>query len=77
MSSELSEQEVLRRAKLEEITKMGIDAYPAALVEINATAKGILENFTPEKADEFKNISIAGRVMSNRDMGKACFVSLD
>lgn len=76
MSTELSEQELLRRAKLEEITKMGIDAYPAALVEINATAKGILENFTPEKAEEFKNISIAGRVMSNRDMGKACFVSL-
>ena len=76
MSTELSEQELLRRAKLEEITKMGIDAYPAALVEINATAKGILENFTPEKAEEFKNICIAGRVMSNRDMGKACFVSL-
>src|ERR1035437_828894 len=76
MSNELSEQELLRRAKLEDITKMGIDAYPAALVEINATAKGILENFTPEKADEYKNICIAGRVMSNRDMGKACFVSL-
>ncbi len=76
MSTELSEQELLRRGKLEEITKMGIDAYPAALVEINATAKGILENFTPEKAEKFKNISIAGRVMSNRDMGKACFVSL-
>lgn len=76
MSIELNEQELLRRAKLEEITKMGIDAYPAALVEINATAKGILENFTPEKAEEFKNICIAGRVMSNRDMGKACFVSL-
>ena len=38
MSNELSEQELLRRAKLEEITKMGIDAYPAELVEINATA---------------------------------------
>lgn len=76
MSIELNEQELLRRAKLEEITKMGIDAYPAALVEINATARGILENFTPEKAEEFKNICIAGRVMSNRDMGKACFVSL-
>ncbi len=76
MSSELNEQELLRRAKLEEITKMGIDAYPAALVEINVTAKGILENFTPEKAEEFKNVCIAGRVMSNRDMGKACFVSL-
>lgn len=76
MNIELSEQELLRRSKLEEITKMGIDAYPAELVEINATAKDILENFTPEKTEEYKNISIAGRIMSNRDMGKACFVSL-
>lgn len=76
MSLELSEQEVLRRAKLEEINKMGIDAYPAALVDVNTTAKDILEKFTPEKAEEFKNICIAGRVMSNRDMGKACFISL-
>ena len=76
MSIELSEQEIVRRAKLQEITKMGIDPYPAELVEINATAKDILENFTPEKTEEYKNISIAGRVMSVRDMGKACFVSL-
>jgi lysyl-tRNA synthetase, class II len=76
MSTEHSEQELLRRAKLEEITKMGIDAYPAELVEINATAKDILENFTPEKADQYKNINIAGRIMIIRDMGKACFVSL-
>ena len=76
MSIEFTEQEALRRAKLKEITNMGIDAYPAALVEINATAKDILDNFTPEKADEYKNINIAGRIMSNRDMGKACFVSL-
>ncbi len=76
MSNELSEQEQLRRNKLVEITKMGIDAYPAELVEINATAKNILENFTAEKAEEYKNINIAGRVMSVRDMGKACFVSL-
>jgi lysyl-tRNA synthetase class 2 len=76
MSHELSEQELLRRTKLEEITKMGIDAYPAPLVEINATSKGILDNFTLENAEQYKNISIAGRVMSVRDMGKACFVSL-
>jgi lysyl-tRNA synthetase, class II len=76
MSIELSEQELLRRQKLQDIQQSGIDPYPAALVEINATAKDILENFTPEKADEYKNISIAGRIMSNRDMGKACFVSL-
>lgn len=76
MSNELSEQELLRRAKLDEITKMGIDAYPAPLVEINATSKDILENFTLEKVEQYKNMSIAGRVMSVRDMGKACFVSL-
>src|SRR5688572_13854623 len=76
MSIELSEQELLRRQKLEEIQRSGIDPYPAALVEINASAKDILENFKPEKAEEYKNISIAGRIMSNRDMGKACFVSL-
>jgi len=76
MSTELNEQEVLRRSKLEEISKMGIDAYPAPLFEINATSKSILQHFTEEKAEDYKNISIAGRVMSIRDMGKACFVSL-
>lgn len=76
MSVELTEQEILRRSKLEEIVKMGIDPYPAALYEVNVTAKGILEQFTPENEGEFKEISIAGRIMSNRDMGKACFVSL-
>lgn len=76
MSIELNEQEILRRNKLEEITKSGIDAYPAELFEVNATAKNILENFSPERPEEYKNISIAGRIMSVRDMGKACFVSL-
>lgn len=76
MSTALSEQEVIRRGKLEEIRKLGIDPYPAALYEVNATAKDILDQFTPEKADAFKNISIAGRIMIVRDMGKACFVSL-
>lgn len=76
MNTELNEQEILRRAKLEDITKMGIDAYPAELVDVNATAKNIVENFTIEKSEEYKNVCIAGRVMSVRDMGKACFVSL-
>jgi lysyl-tRNA synthetase class 2 len=76
MSAELNEQEILRRNKLAEISKMGIDAYPAELYEINASAAGILKDFKEEKAEEFKNISIAGRIMSLRDMGKACFVSL-
>ncbi len=73
---ELSEQEIIRRGKLEEIIKLGIDPYPAPLFEVNATAKDILENFTLEKAEIYKEITIAGRIMSIRDMGKACFVSL-
>ena len=76
MSNELNEQEQLRRNKLAEITKMGIDAYPAELFEINNNSKNILENFVIGKEEEFKNITIAGRVMSIRDMGKAAFVSL-
>ena len=76
MSLELNEQEILRRNKLDEITKSGIDAYPAELFDVNATAKNILENFSPEKSEEYKNVIIAGRIMSVRDMGKACFVSL-
>ncbi len=76
MSTELNEQELLRRGKLAEISKMGIDAYPAELYDVSTTAKNILENFTPEKAENYKNVSIAGRIMSLRDMGKACFVSL-
>ncbi len=76
MNTELNEQEIIRRQKLTDISKMGIDAYPAELFDVNTSAKNILENFTLEKSEEYKNISIAGRVMSIRDMGKACFVSL-
>jgi lysyl-tRNA synthetase class 2 len=75
MKEGLSEQEVFRRKKLEEITKMGINAYPADLFEVNVSAKDILENYERNKTD-YKNVSIAGRIMSVRDMGKACFVSL-
>ena len=76
MSVELNEQEILRRSKLEEITKSGIDAYPAPLFDVTAKAKNILDNYSDEKFEEYKNICIAGRIMSVRDMGKACFVSL-
>src|SRR5688572_17378709 len=72
---QLSEQEFLRREKLSEIIKLGINPYPPELFEINASAKDILENYERNKTD-YKNISIAGRIMTVRDMGKACFSSL-
>ncbi|MDZ4715222.1 MAG: lysine--tRNA ligase [Cytophagales bacterium] len=71
----LSEQEVIRRQGLEELIKRGIDPYPADLFEINTTAREIHEKF-PEKKEEFKNVSLAGRMMSRRVMGNASFAEL-
>jgi len=72
MSSQLSEQEVLRRQKLSELTALGINAYPAEEFKINANALDIKENYERDKLN-YKDISIAGRIMSVRDMGKASF----
>ncbi|MBX3162957.1 MAG: lysine--tRNA ligase [Bacteroidetes bacterium] len=72
MSIQLSEQEVLRRQKLEELNKLGINAYPAEEFKVNASAEDIKENYERDKIN-YKNISLAGRVMSIRDMGKAAF----
>lgn len=72
INSALSEQEIVRREKLEELKKMGIDAYPPDSFPINVTAKDILDNYERDKLN-YKDISICGRIMSIRDMGKACF----
>jgi lysyl-tRNA synthetase class 2 len=71
----LSELEILRRNALTELRKLGIDPYPAESYDINATAEGILANFESNPED-FKNISIAGRIMTRRIMGSAAFVEL-
>jgi lysyl-tRNA synthetase class 2 len=72
MSNQLSEQELLRRQKLSDLRAMGIDPYPAEEFMTNATASDIKENYERDKLN-YKDISIAGRIMSIRDMGKACF----
>lgn len=72
----MNEQEIIRREKLGKIREMGIDPYPAPLYEITHTAKEIKENFSEENKESFQNISIAGRIMSVRDMGKANFAVL-
>jgi lysyl-tRNA synthetase class 2 len=72
----LSEQEIVRREKLAELEKLGIEAYPAALFHISHTSEEIKKGYTEEKKDEFKEVSIAGRIMSVRDMGKANFAVL-
>ena len=73
----LSEQEIIRREKLEELNKAGIDAYPAALYPVTHHAAEIKEKYKGEEnKDEFTDVCMAGRIMSVRDMGKANFAVL-
>ncbi|MBQ4387401.1 MAG: lysine--tRNA ligase [Prevotella sp.] len=70
---ELSEQEIGRRQSLQELRSMGINPYPAAEYPTNAFSTDIKENF---KDDEEREVSIAGRMMSRRVMGKASFAEI-
>ncbi|MEQ8714409.1 MAG: lysine--tRNA ligase [Cyclobacteriaceae bacterium] len=72
---QLSEQEIQRRKEREELMEMGINPYPADLFKINVTASGIHENYERRKTD-YKDISIAGRLMSRRIMGSASFAEI-
>ena len=71
----LSEQELRRREEKSELEKLGINPYPPELFEVNVTAKDILDNYEKQKTD-YKNISIAGRLMSRRIMGSASFAEI-
>ena len=71
---ELSEQEINRRNSLNELRAMGIEPYPAAEYVVNAHSADIKENFDDNA--EPRRVSIAGRMMSRRVMGKASFIEL-
>jgi lysyl-tRNA synthetase class 2 len=73
--NELTEQELVRRQKLDEIRKLGIEPYPAEAFTISHYASAIKLQFT-EGCAGFENVSLGGRIMSVRDMGKACFAEL-
>ena len=73
--AELSEQEQIRRNSLNELKKLGINPYPAALYEVNVKSTEILEKY-PQDNSLFQDVSIAGRIMSRRIMGAASFVEL-
>lgn len=71
---DLSEQEIIRRQSLGELRNMGIEPYPAALYDVNAYSTDIKAEF--DDAAEKRPVSIAGRIMGRRIMGKASFVEL-
>lgn len=71
---QFSEQEIIRREKLQELEKLGINPYPAALYPINTSAAKIKNGYRGEENKaEFSDVCVAGRIMSIRDMGKANF----
>ncbi|MGL5273755.1 MAG: lysine--tRNA ligase, partial [Phocaeicola sp.] len=72
---ELSEQEIIRRNSLNELREYGIDPYPAAEYVTNAFSTDIKTEFKEDESEPRK-VSIAGRIMSRRVMGKASFIEL-
>ncbi|MGV8962687.1 MAG: lysine--tRNA ligase [Candidatus Saccharimonadaceae bacterium] len=73
---ELSEQEIFRRESLHELRELGIDPYPAALYKVDAYSTQIKETFNESEAVTPRQVSIAGRIMGRRIMGKASFIEL-
>ena len=75
MSLQLSEQELVRREALDKMRALGINPFPPEKFDVNVTSSEILKNFKNPETD-FQEISIAGRIMSKRLMGKAAFAEL-
>ena len=71
---ELSEQEIVRRNSLAQMRELGINPYPAAEYKVNAWSDDIRAQFSDEA--EPRQVSVAGRIMSRRIMGKASFMEL-
>ena len=71
MSLELSEQELIRRESLKKLREMGINPYPADVYPVDTLTSDIKNNF-----QEGKEVCIAGRMLSQRIMGKASFAEI-
>ena len=69
--SKLSEQEIIRREKLKELKKLGINPYPAAQFHVTFYASDL-----PKLYKGGKNVIVAGRLMSRRIQGSASFAEL-
>ncbi len=72
---QLSEQEQVRRESLEAIKKMGINPYPQEAYSVSHKVREIRENYSPDK-NNYQDVSMAGRLMSRRIMGKASFAEI-
>ena len=73
MIRELSEQEIVRRESLQKLLDLGIKPYPSELFDVTTNSKEIKDKYND--SNDFE-VSIAGRIMSRRVMGKASFAEL-
>lgn len=71
----LSEQEIIRRQYLQELRNLGVDPYPPEAFKVSHTSADVKENFD-KNPDAFKEVSMSGRIMMKRIMGKASFAEL-
>ena len=76
MSVHLSEQEIIRRNKLEKLASLNIDAYPAALYPVSHYSVDIKTAFTEEAKEQYSEVCVAGRIMSLNDKGKVFFIKI-
>jgi lysyl-tRNA synthetase, class II len=72
---QLSEQEQIRRNALQELYKLGINAYPPEEFKVTAYADDIKTRFK-DNSSLFQDVTLAGRIMSRRIMGAASFMEL-
>lgn len=76
MSQSLSEQEIIRREKLQQLEAAGINPYPAPLYPVSHYSIDIKQNYTEETKEQFAAVCVAGRIMSVNDKGKVLFVKI-
>jgi lysyl-tRNA synthetase class 2 len=76
MSQSLSEQEIIRREKLQQLEAVGINPYPAPLYPVTHYSSDIKQNYTEETKELFAAVCVAGRIMSVNDKGKVLFVKI-
>jgi lysyl-tRNA synthetase, class II len=80
---QLSEQEIVRRESLQKIREMGIDPYPAPLFDVTAFSADIKANYEEDVLEDgtknrknYQSVTLAGRIMAQREAGKAMFMNI-
>lgn len=72
----LSEQEIIRREKLNMLRAAGIDPYPAPAFDLTHYSTDIKNNYSEENKATFENVKVAGRIMTMNDKGKVLFIKI-